>query len=99
MLRKVSYLGHELVKSSFSLEKEPKGKGYYKYDVSNGDEFLFSEVHNNEEEHLHNEISISLNSFVHGFEKDSEEPVFTLDIEFFSQRVNKQTSVYQTTLL
>ena len=83
MLKKVSYLGHELVKSSFSLEKEPRGKGHYKYNVSIGDEFRFSEVHDEEkEEHLHNEIAISSNSFVHGFEKDSDEPIFTLDIEF-----------------
>ena len=73
MLEKVSYLGHELIKSSFSLEKEPRGKGYYKYNVSIGDEFSLSEVHNDEEEHLHNEISILLKSFVHGFEKDSDD--------------------------
>lgn len=82
MLEEVSYLGHELVNSTFSLKKEPRGKGYYKYNVSIGDQFSFVEVHDDEGKHLHNEISISINSFVHGFEKNSEEPVFIMDIEF-----------------
>ncbi|PMO05159.1 hypothetical protein BCT19_11805 [Vibrio splendidus] len=83
MLENISYLGHELVQSKFSLEKEPQGKGYYKYNVAIGEEFSFVEVHDDENEHLHNEISISLNSKVLGFEKDSEDPVFSLDIDFF----------------
>ncbi|SJN59809.1 hypothetical protein VR7878_03706 [Vibrio ruber DSM 16370] len=41
MLEEVSYLGHELVNSSFSLKKEPRGKGYYKYNLSIGDKFNF----------------------------------------------------------
>jgi len=83
MLENVSYLGHELTKSTFSLQKEPKGKGYYKYDVTIGDEFSFIEVSNDNQEHLHNEISVLLKSFVHGFENDSDVQVFTLDIEFY----------------
>ncbi|EOW9180303.1 hypothetical protein [Vibrio cholerae] len=82
MLKKVSYLGHELVSSSFSLKKEPKSKGFYKYNISIGDEFSFVNVHRSEGEHLHNEISISIDSYAHGFEKDSEEPVFIIDINF-----------------
>ncbi|WNJ97729.1 hypothetical protein RND59_16500 [Vibrio ruber] len=82
MLEEVSYLGHELVNSSFSLKKEPRGKGYYKYNISIGDKFNFFKTHDDEGEHLHNEISISINAFVHGFEKDSEALVFIMDIEF-----------------
>lgn len=82
MLEKISYLSHELIKSSFALIKEPEGKGYYKYNVEFGEEFRFDEVSDENEQHLHNEIVISLNSFVNGFEKNTNDPVFTLEIDF-----------------
>ncbi|HIF9111637.1 TPA: hypothetical protein ACX6O7_004111 [Photobacterium damselae] len=82
MLEKISYLGHELTSSKFALLKEPKGKGYYKYGVSIGDKFEFNEILNDEDVHIHNEITISIFSFVHGLEKDTENEVFQLDIEF-----------------
>lgn len=82
MLKKLAYLGHELTNSNFSLDREPKSKGYYRYSVNVDDMFCFNEVNNEKEEHIHNEISISIASSIHGFEKESDEPVFTLDIKF-----------------
>jgi len=81
MLEKVSYLGYELVNSSFSLLNVPKGKGHYKYSVNQDGDFRFSEV-TNDGEHVHNEITISVNSHVHGFVEGSDDPVFTLDAKF-----------------
>jgi hypothetical protein len=97
MLNKISYLGHELVKSSFSLEKDPQGKGYYKYNVSVAEnEFSFSEVHDNNHGHSHNELSMVLNTFVYGYEKKSEDPVFKLDIKFIIRfELNKSDVIEQ----
>jgi|AntAceMinimDraft_1070359.scaffolds.fasta_scaffold216096_1 hypothetical protein len=83
MLEQISYLGHELIKSTFLLAKDPSGKGYYKYNVAIPEDLIFSRVHKEEDdEHLYNEIFISINSHVYGFEADSDEEVFSLDLEF-----------------
>lgn len=50
--------------------------------MSVGDQFRFSEVHADENIHSHNEVHISLNTSVNGFEKSSDDTVFALDIEF-----------------
>jgi len=81
MLEKMSYLGHELLDSSFKLIKVPEGKGYYKYRVGIDDLFDFSEIKDGEE-HLKNELTISAVASVKGNEEESDEPVFNLDIKF-----------------
>lgn len=81
MLDKMSYLGHELLSSSFKLIKVPDGKGYYKYSVSTDDTFDFSEVMDGDI-HLKNEIIISASARVNGNQEESKEPVFDLEIKF-----------------
>ncbi|MFY2510456.1 hypothetical protein ACN3E9_20030 [Vibrio pectenicida] len=83
MLEHVHYLGHELVKSSFELlNREPGGKGYYKYAVKNAPKAEIIERDNKTKL-----TKLLMNSSVTGYlgdddENDNSEKVFELSLEF-----------------
>lgn len=80
-LEEIYFLGHQLKGTSFSTYREPSGSGYYNYSnqfVESGIDIYKETVDGEDRRYL----KINAESSVEGFESETHEIVFELDIEY-----------------
>jgi len=79
-LKNLLFIGHNLTKANFEIIKEQAGSGYFHYSVEPVETGYLAEK--KEEKTAERQFILDIKSKVEGFEKDTEENVFNLDIEF-----------------
>lgn len=80
-LKSLFFLGHNLTKANFEIIKEQTGRGYFNYSIEPSEDAYLVEK-KQEDKILERQLCFDVKSKVEGFENETEESVFNLEIEF-----------------